>query len=795
MKKRIVGFGVLVLSIGIIPLISDGNVLSTKAETLNPSLYSKIATAINASDTNSFEVNTNPELFDSENEIFINAVRARKDVETYASNITSSSAYEFSSKYASTFSSELDNSLRVYMVTTDVASKFKTSSASESYKQKIESYEYYYWLTQKYVVNIDWGAENINSALSNSFKRELSAINNVISAKQLLKKYGTHVYNTYILGGKLEITKYFVQDAAYELSETEQSMAASLNVIVETAKVDAKVSGSVDLSSYESNSSTSSSVFTKLDYHAYGGNTNGAATASDLFQYKTQFGTGTASGFLYEAWTNSFNEDSADLKIVSAKDATPIWDILDSSVYGSQIAFLKKAFDNLCYESYASKCEGFGISCDYFSSLDYSSSGSSVSITPYESLINLPENTEVTINLSNLITDEFESSDYYLSLSSEFAATLSGNVLSIAQNTIGRTFSIELYIYDVKAYSLFVNVKKESYSGGYGTSQQPYLLANKTDLISVLSNYSNSNVYYKLVADLDLSGEKIDVGGSGSSEAFGGVFDGDDYSIRNFTVKASSFSGEFYNIGIFGQNDGVIKNLVIEDVKVLVDGVIFVDKENVEINCGIIAGVNNGVINNCRVYNSSIRISAQLNQTTSNVNVGGLVGFSNGLIQYSCLVKSNVMGIVTSGSGQVRLGGVAGVLAGATIEKSYVSNANVNVQNAGASTYSVGGLAGKLQQVTNEANDVVNAKINTCLVYGLVCNKTNGNFGYVAGLSNGGKCLSVYYEAMSELSITSGKANGCSRKDRLTIESISNASFNDEWVDTTFGPVLIKHVA
>ena len=794
MKKILAGLIASVLIVGGAASLSSANTFSVNAETLTPSLYSKIAVAINASETNTFEVNKNPELFDSTSETFINAVRARKDVETYASNIEASSAYEFSNKYASTFSSELNTGVNVFGVTTDISGKFKTSTVSETYKQKIESYQYYYWFTQKYVVNIDWGASNINNALSESFKRELSNLNNVVAAKQLLKKYGTHVYDTYILGGKLEITKYFVQDASYELSETEKNMAASLNVIVETAKYGAKVNGSVDLSTYESNSSTSSSVYTKLDYHAYGGNTNGAATASDLFQYKTQFGTGTSSGFLYEAWTNSFNEDNADLKIVSAEGSRAIWDILDKTTYSSQISLLKKAFDNMCYESYASKCEGFGVSCDYFSSLTYSSGGSTVSITPYESSINLPENTQVTIELSNLVTDEFDSSEYNLSLSSDNVASLNGNSLVISPNSIGRTFSIELNIYDMKAYTLDVVVKKELYSGGYGTAQQPYLLSNKKDLVSVLSNFASNNAYYKLTKNIDLNGEKIDVGGSGSASAFDGVIDGSDFSINNLTIKASTFNGDFYNIGVFGHNKGIIKNLIVENVKVLVNGTIVADKDDVDVNCGILVGLNEGVINNCRIVNSSIRISSVLKINTSRINVGGIVGYSKGLVQYSCINKANIMGIATSGSGRINVGGLIGVLAGATLEKSYVSDSLINASNQGGTSYSLGGLVGKLQQIKNYELETIEAKINTCLVYGLSANKNNGNFGYVAGSAEGGQCTNCYYKSMNELSIASSKANGCTRKDVLTLATIANSSFNDEWVDGTSGPVLVKHV-
>ncbi len=696
----------LPMALGVGLLSFSPNASPVKAAVLDSdSYYSLLATAIDASDTNTFENNKNPQIFDPTSEAFINAVSARKDVDTYASSIESTSAYEFSQKYSKAFSSSLDTSVAVYGVTTDISGKFDTNVNTESWKQKVESYEYYYWFAQKYIVNMDWKSENIADALSSSFKRELNSVNSVVSAKELLREYGTHVYSTYVLGGKLEITKYFAQDASYELSETEKSVCASLNVIVDTAKVDAKVSGSVNLSTYESNSSSSSSYYSKLGYHAYGGNVNGAATASDLFQYKTQFGTGTASGFLYEAWTNSFNNDGVALKIVSAENAVPVWDILDSTTYSSQIPYLKKAFDNMCYESYAEKCGNFGVACNYIDSLTY---GSNVSISPYATSINLPENTTVKINLSDLITNEFDPSEYSLRLSSENAATLSGNTLTIKSGTIGRTFNIELLIDGLKAYSLGVTVKKESYSGGYGTAQQPYLINTKSDLLSLLGDLSSSNSDYQLASDIDLQGEKIDVGGSGTSSAFEGTLDGNGYSIKNCTVKASSFNNGFPYIGLFGRNNGTIENLTLDNVVCLTNGLAVINNSNVTLSSGILTGYNAGIISNCQVTNSSIRISTDVEKDSGKLNVGGIAGYSEGLIEYSAFTDGNIYGIATKGKGNVNVGGIVGTLAGSKISESYVNSSKLNVSNGGSTAFTLGGVAGCMRTRTAEDASIIN---------------------------------------------------------------------------------------
>lgn len=766
---------------------------TVSAASLNDEYYSLIATAIDASDTNEFENNKNPQIFDAENEAFINAISARKDIDTYASSIEASSAYEFSKKYAKTFTSELDTSIGIFGVTSDVSGKFDTNANTESYKQKIENYEYYYWFARKYIVNVDWNDNSISDALSVSFKRELERVNSVVAAKQLLRTYGTHVYSTYILGGKLEITKYFTQDATYELSETEKSAAASLNVIVENAKVDAKVSGSVNLSTYESNSSSSSSFYSKLNYHAYGGNVNGAVTASDLFQYKTQFGTGTASGFLYEAWTNSFNNDDVALKIVSAENAVAIWDILDSNIYSTQISFLKKAFNNMCYESYAEKCNELNVSCDYIDSLEYTTKGTLVTIKPYDAKINLPENSVVKINLSKQITDKFDTSEYELKLSSEDSATLNNDILTVKASTKNNdNFNIELLINNLVAYKLNITIKKERFSGGYGTKQQPYLLSTKAELLTIFSDFLTNNNYYQLTRDISLGGEKIDTGGSGTSSPFKGIFDGNGYTISDFTIKASSFNSGFLCLGLFGKNDGIIRNLALDNVVCLTDGLVNINNKDIVLSCGILAGVNTGIISNCQVKNSAIRISAIIDKNSSVLNVGGVVGYSEGLIEYTSFTGGNIYGIATSGKGKINVGGIVGTIAGAKLFESYVYNSNINDYNAGSTTFTMGGIAGCITTRIAEDSSIIKSKLSMCLVNNINNNKRGNTFGYIAGTEKNGEFTACYYTGIKEISVAGSNKSNCIRKNEISLSTLPS-SFYDNWIDGPDGPILKTH--
>ena len=82
--------------------------------------------------------------------------------------------------------------------------------------------------------------------------------------------------------------------------------------------------------------------------------------------------------------------------------------------------------------------------------------------------------------------------------------------------------------------------------------------------------------YYKLDADIDCGGAKIDVIGNGLSESsfFSGNFDGAGHTISNYTIETTAYS----YAGLFGivqqyvtqgaevdKNSGVIKNLKLKD--------------------------------------------------------------------------------------------------------------------------------------------------------------------------------------------------------------------------------------
>lgn len=212
----------------------------------------------------------------------------------------------------------------------------------------------------------------------------------------------------------------------------------------------------------------------------------------------------------------------------------------------------------------------------------------------------------------------------------------------------------------------------------------------------------NPNGYYKLSADIDMSGYSSGDGWKPISE-FGGVFEGRGYQISNLKINRDS---ERY-CGLFGQ---VSSNAILSEV-VLV---------NVEVNggeyTGALAGSCSGVVSNCRVQGIV---------NGSGNSIGGLVGsFNTGSV-----VNSSANVAVT---GKEEVGGLIGTLHGGVVSESYATGTVVGSENVGGlmgdisptklteinqtyadirvtATEDVGGLIGSINVLNNSKVNVINS--------------------------------------------------------------------------------------
>ena len=219
------------------------------------------------------------------------------------------------------------------------------------------------------------------------------------------------------------------------------------------------------------------------------------------------------------------------------------------------------------------------------------------------------------------------------------------------------------------------------FSGGDGTENNPYKIANSRDFKNLIKYCSEGYGYdpnqmitattflaahYQQTADIDLKSAAIKPIGS-TSAPFTGVYDGNSKKLENVQISTTT-----NDTGLFAYLDGAtVKDLTVS-------GTIQSSKAHV----GSIAGrANNASILRC-VNQAAVKSTS----SSGNTYVGGIVGNANQtdpVTIESCVNEGAV-------SGAVFLGGIVGDLTG-TVDKC------VNKANVTGSLANVGGIAGSLR--------------------------------------------------------------------------------------------------
>ena len=234
------------------------------------------------------------------------------------------------------------------------------------------------------------------------------------------------------------------------------------------------------------------------------------------------------------------------------------------------------------------------------------------------------------------------------------------------------------------------------YAGGNGTAEDPYLIANASQLMKAnldINNGSGAYASFKLTADIDLKGEEwIPLGHNTPTDASGnnvtsypfyGTFDGDNHVVKNMNITNVGMNTFHYNYaGFFGYlQHATVKNLGIENINVgLYNG--NNPSTSTRINSlGGLAGTAQGdtKIENCYLKNSSI---LQKQRNLSGGVVGGFVGTVVPVIGKTpsiknCYVYNTELGV----SYMQPAGGFAGQLNGSNIENCYVAETSYTNQS------------------------------------------------------------------------------------------------------------------
>ncbi len=191
---------------------------------------------------------------------------------------------------------------------------------------------------------------------------------------------------------------------------------------------------------------------------------------------------------------------------------------------------------------------------------------------------------------------------------------------------------------------------------GEGTEQNPYLVKSVADfrlLHEAVATYQQPHEgdYFRMTGDIDFAvatGFRGVGAGYNPAIGFGGIFDGQNHTIRNLKIQAVAFDGDgkattdgsYTYSGLFNNilATGVVRNL------------------NIGSDCsfshwgpgGSVSGYNMGLIENCRSYAPQSAITDY---------VGGITGFNTGTLR----------GCYNAGAltlGRVYAGGIAGANTG-----------------------------------------------------------------------------------------------------------------------------------
>jgi hypothetical protein len=242
------------------------------------------------------------------------------------------------------------------------------------------------------------------------------------------------------------------------------------------------------------------------------------------------------------------------------------------------------------------------------------------------------------------------------------------------------------------------------YSGGTGTSGDPYQIATKADLEQLAATTGDYNKAFILTADIDLSGTTYttapiapDMGDGTNLEPMGyrfnGVFDGNGHRITGLTIAGDARGCSC--LGLIGAMDpyGTIKRLTIENCRIngsaysgrvgacvgWTHGGTIEDCDSSGIirggssTGGIVGSFSSGTMKRCR---------STVNIDSSDGYTGGLVGGNYGSTIAQCYAAGNV-------SGKMYVGGLIGANQ-AAVTDSYALGAVT-----GVGEFSIaGGLAG-----------------------------------------------------------------------------------------------------
>lgn len=318
-----------------------------------------------------------------------------------------------------------------------------------------------------------------------------------------------------------------------------------------------------------------------------------------------------------------------------------------------------------------------------------------------------------------------------------FVFCLSFFLISVLFLNINQSDQVFTTAIDASEWWIGENNRENSFAGGEGTAESPYLIENAGQLayLSYMVYTSTSGapvtntyniyegVYFKQIADIDLSGfywqpigTYYNREGTTSQRYFAGIFDGNNYTINGINTLEGSDKSYSYQ-GLFGYvNQGNLKNIIISNSTINgyceIGGIVgYVVSSQIK-NCSVIDCCINGVsdVGGVIAYAESSKIINCSNSITSNnnyeVNATGM--FAGGIVGATTGDSANIVNCYNSVkvSGGFVSGGIIGIVGG-------YSGKNLILSNC----YNTGNVEGKtidfLGQEAATAGGVIGGFITT----------------------------------------------------------------------------------
>jgi hypothetical protein len=355
----------------------------------------------------------------------------------------------------------------------------------------------------------------------------------------------------------------------------------------------------------------------------------------------------------------------------------------------------------------------------------------------------------------------------------------------------------------IVASCLCVSNADAAYGGGGGYEGDPYLILTPAQLNSIGATPSDWDCYFKLVANIDMSGytgTSYNIIGNFTTPFTGG-FDGNGFVISNLTYSTALNTN---NVGMFGYtNHANIRNMRLENVSINVGsggsnigGLIGYQYYGTTSDCSTTGSVSGGEGVGGLVGNlygdsaSKIRYCSSTTSVTGSVKVGGLVGIASGPVSY-CYSSGNVT--VSSSAG----GGLVGKQYYGSIDRCFSSGTVT-----GSSSHDIGGLVGL--QENGSMTDCYNSgnvvSPNSSSVGGLIgwtyystaanCysvgNVSASSSTYVGGLigqATSSTITASFWDTETSGQTTSAGGTGKTTAEMKTLSTFTSAGWDFDWSD------------